>query len=179
MTHPVCTCGHGHQGGSAGQHDTGSRAIAMWWRGAAHDLERSTKPIAGWACSTNEFNWHTIEGPCAVKHDGKYYCFYSGANWQTPRYGEDYVVADSPLGPYSGAGDHARVLHGIPGQVFGPGGATITTGPDGKTQYIVYHAWNKQMTERQLCIDKLEWTPDGPSATPTTIPQPMAQPMTQ
>jgi arabinan endo-1,5-alpha-L-arabinosidase len=121
------------------------------------------------------FNWHTIEGPCAVKHDGKYYCFYSGANWQTPRYGEDYVVADNPLGPYTGAGDHARVLHGIPGQVFGPGGATITTGPDGKTQYIVYHAWNKQMTERQLCIDKLEWTPDGPRATPTTTPQPMAQ----
>lgn len=120
-----------------------------------------------------KFNWHTIEGPCVVKHDGKYYCFYSGANWQTPRYGEDYVVADNPLGPYVGAGDHARVLHGVPGEVFGPGGATVTTGPDGKTQYIVYHAWNKQMTERQLCIDKLEWTPDGPRATATATPRPI------
>ena len=45
------------------------------------------------------FDWHTIEGPCVVKHDGRYYCFYSGANWQTPRYGVDYVVADHPLGP--------------------------------------------------------------------------------
>ena len=33
------------------------------------------------------FDWHTMEGPCVLKHAGRYYCFYSGANWQTPRYG--------------------------------------------------------------------------------------------
>ncbi len=114
------------------------------------------------------FNWHTIEAPCVVKHDGKYYCFYSGANWQTSRYGVDYVVADHPLGPYTGAGDHARVLHGIPGQVRGPGGATIVTGPDGKTQFVVYHAWNRDMTQRQLCVDRLDWTPEGPLVIPTS-----------
>ena len=47
------------------------------------------------------FNWHTIEGPCVLKRNGKFYCFYSGSNWQTSRYGEDYVVADNPLGPYT------------------------------------------------------------------------------
>ncbi len=121
------------------------------------------------------FNWHTIEGPCVIKHDGKYYCFYSGSNWATWHYGEDYVVADNPLGPYSSGADHPRVLHGIPGKVRGPGGISITTGPDGKNQYIVYHAWNEQMTRRQLCIDKLDWTPDGPRCTPTVTPQTMRQ----
>ena len=120
-----------------------------------------------------KFDWHTIEAPCVVKHAGKYYCFYSGANWQTSRYGVDYVVAEHPLGPYRGAGDHARVLHGVPGEVRGPGGATIVTGRDGKTQYMVYHAWNRQMTQRQLCVDKLDWTPEGPRATPTVTPQPV------
>jgi arabinan endo-1,5-alpha-L-arabinosidase len=119
--------------------------------------------------------WHTIEGPCVVKHEGKYYCFYSGANWRTSRYGVDYVVADNPLGPYTGAGDHARVLHSVPGKVFGPGGISIVTGPDGATQYVVYHAWNREMTERQMCIDKLEWTPDGPRCVPTVTPQMVAQ----
>jgi beta-xylosidase len=119
------------------------------------------------------FNWHTIEGPCVLKHDGKYYCFYSGANWQTPRYGEDYVVADNPLGPYTGAGKRARVLHGIPGKVRGPGGISIVNGPDGNSQYIVYHAWNQQMTKRQMCVDKLRWTFKGPRCTPTVTPQPM------
>jgi beta-xylosidase len=121
----------------------------------------------------NTFNWHTIEGPCVLKHAGKYYCFYSGSNWQTSRYGEDYVVADNPLGPYTGAGDRARVLHGVSGKVRGPGGISTVTGRDGKVQYIVYHAWNRQMTERQMCVDRLDWTPEGPRCTPTVTPQPI------
>jgi beta-xylosidase len=116
------------------------------------------------------FDWHTIEGPCVVKHDGRYYCFYSGANWQTPRYGVDYVVADHPMGPYTGQGDHARVLHGVPGKVRGPGHHSIVTGPDGTTQVVVYHAWDSGMTRRQLCIDRLEWMQSGPRCTPTVTP---------
>ena len=118
------------------------------------------------------FDWHTIEGPCVVKHDAHYYCFYSGANWQTSRYGVDYAVANQASGPYTGAGDHARFLHSVPGRVRGPGGISIVTGPDGKTQYVLYHAWNPQMTERQLCLDRLDWTPEGPRCTATVTPQP-------
>ena len=121
------------------------------------------------------FNWHTVEGPCVVKHDGKYYCFYSGSNWKTRHYGEDYVVADNPLGPYSSGADHPRVLQSVPGKVRGPGGISITAGPDGKTQYMVYHAWDRWMTERQLHIDKLDWTADGPRCTPTVTPQTIAR----
>ncbi len=119
------------------------------------------------------FTWHTIEGPCVLKHDGKIYCVYSGANWQTPRYGLDFAVAKTPFGPYTDAGDSARVLHGIPGTVRGPGHNSIVTGLDGKTQYVLYHAWDPGMKRRQLCLDKLEWTPGGPRCTPTVTPQPM------
>ncbi len=118
------------------------------------------------------FDWHTIEGPCVVKHEGRYYCFYSGANWQTPRYGVDYVVADHPLGPYSEGGDHARVLSGIPGHVRGPGHHSIVLGPDQRTPYFLYHAWDVGMTKRQLCLDRLQWTPEGPICLPTDMPQP-------
>lgn len=119
------------------------------------------------------FNWHTIEGPCVLKHDGKYFCLYSGANYQTSRYGVDWVVGNSPLGPYGGAGDHARVLHQITGTVRGPGHNSVVTGPDGKSQYVIYHAWNAEMNQRQLCVDKLEWTSEGPRCIPTVTPQPM------
>jgi arabinan endo-1,5-alpha-L-arabinosidase len=118
------------------------------------------------------FDWHTIEGPCVVKHDGRYYCFYSGANWQTPRYGVDYVEAEHPLGPYSEGGDHARVLQGIPGHVRGPGHYSIVFGPDGHTQFVLYHAWDAQMKEREMCLDKLQWTADGPHCEPTDTLQP-------
>jgi arabinan endo-1,5-alpha-L-arabinosidase len=108
------------------------------------------------------FDWHTIEGPCVIKRGGKYYCFYSGANWQTPRYGVDYVVADHPLGPYSGQGENARVLSGIPGEVRGPGHHSIIRSPDGQFDVIAYHAWDPAMKLRRLHIDPLLWTPEGP-----------------
>jgi GH43 family beta-xylosidase len=116
--------------------------------------------------------WHTIEGPYVVRHEGKYYCFYSGANWQTPRYGVDYAVADHVTGPYTGQGREARVLRGVPGRVRGPGHHSVTVGPDGR-DWIVYHAWDSGMRTRQLCVDRLAWTPDGPRCVgPTSTPQP-------
>jgi arabinan endo-1,5-alpha-L-arabinosidase len=118
--------------------------------------------------------WHTLEGPFVRRHDGKYYCFYSGANFMTERYGVDYCVADSIMGPYSDAGaeNGARVLHAVAGHVRGPGHHSHVLAPDG-TEYLVYHAWNAAMTERQLCIDPLRWTPEGPRAAgPTYTPQP-------
>lgn len=118
------------------------------------------------------FDWHTIEGPWVMTHGGRYYAFYSGANWQTPRYGVDYAIADRVTGPYTGQGHEARVLHGVPGHVRGPGHHSIVVGPDGH-DWIVYHAWNEEMTVRQLCVDRLNWTAEGPRcAGPTWTPQP-------
>ena len=110
------------------------------------------------------FDWHTLEGPCVRKRDGKYYCFYSGGRWETQNYGVDYAVADNPLGPYSDERneDGPRVLRTVPGEVFGPGHNSIAIGPDGATEYLVYHAWDRQMKARQMFVDKLVWTADGP-----------------
>jgi GH43 family beta-xylosidase len=120
------------------------------------------------------FNWHTIEGPVVTKRDGRYYCFYSGSNYQTERYGVDYAVASSVVGPYSGAGAQRgpRVLKTVPGKVRGPGHHSFAVGPDGKTEYIVYHAWDPGMKARKMCIDKMAWTPEGPRCLgPTWTPQ--------
>jgi beta-xylosidase len=110
------------------------------------------------------FDWHTLEGPCVRKHSGRYYCFYSGGRWSSENYGVDYGVADSVMGPYSDAGNEAgpRVLRSIPGRVLGPGHNSIVVSPDGQTEYIVYHAWGISMAARQMCLDKLIWTLEGP-----------------
>ena len=121
------------------------------------------------------FDWHTIEAPWVLRRDGRYYCFYSGSNWQTPHYGLDYAVADRVTGPYTGQGREARVLRGVAGRVRGPGHHSIVEGPDGR-DWVVYHAWNEAMTVRQLCIDPLAWTAAGPRVTPTTGPRPAPAP---
>ncbi len=117
--------------------------------------------------------WHTIEGAFVRRYDGRYYCFYSGSNYQTASYGVDYVVADHVMGPYMGQGSEARVLSGVPGKVRGPGHHSLAVAPDGTSEYVVYHAWDADMKVRQLCIDPLAWTREGPRCLgPTTTPQP-------
>jgi beta-xylosidase len=112
----------------------------------------------------DRYDWHTLEGPSVRKHGGRYYCFYSGGCWETENYGVDYGVADSVMGPYSDAGNEAgpRVLKTVPGYVLGPGHNSIAIGPDGQTDYIVYHAWDTDKSARRMCLDKLIWTSDGP-----------------
>jgi beta-xylosidase len=113
------------------------------------------------------YDWHTLEGPCVVKRDGKCYCFFSAGRWENETYGVDYAVAESVLGPYSDSGNESgpRVLRTIPGHLVGPGHNTVTTGPEG-ADYIVYHAWDKDMKMRQMFIDELLWTEEGPRCKP-------------
>lgn len=128
---------------------------------ARHDWQRfeSNRLMYG-----QRWDWHTLEGPGVRKHDGKYYCFYSGGRWETENYGVDYAVSNDVLGTYSDEDNDAgpRVLRTIPGELLGPGHNSIALGPDGETEYIVYHAWNKEMTARQMCVDPLIWTAEGP-----------------
>jgi len=140
---------------------------------AHHDWQRyqENRPIYGGA-----YDWHTLEGPCTLKHDGRYYCIYSGGNWQNDSYGLDFVSADSISGPYtdSNPGDGPRLLRTLPGKVLGPGHNSVVTGPDGSRQFVCYHAWDRSIGARRLCIDKLTWTEDGPRcAGPTWEPQPL------
>ncbi len=117
------------------------------------------------------WDWHTLEGPCVLKHRGRYYCFYSGGRWENDSYGVDYGVAQSVTGPYSDDGSETgpRVLRTEPGKVIGPGHNTIVIGPDEITYYIVYHAWDPEMTARRMFIDRLCWTAEGPRCVGPTI----------
>ncbi|MBI9017268.1 MAG: family 43 glycosylhydrolase [Phycisphaerae bacterium] len=110
--------------------------------------------------------WHTLEGAAVVYRDGKYYCFYSGGNWQTPGYGVGCGVSDTITGPYvdQWSNDGASVLSTIEDKLIGPGHNSVILGPDKKTYFIVYHSWNTQRTARQMCIDPIVWTADGPKA---------------
>ena len=138
---------------------------------ARHDWQRflADRPMYG-----SIYDWHTLEGPCVLKHENRYYCFYSGGRWETDSYGVDYGIADQVMGPYSDAGNEAgpRVLRSIPNRVLGPGHNSIALAPDRQTEYLIYHAWDREMQARQMCLDPLIWTPGGPRCQgPTYLPQ--------
>lgn len=108
--------------------------------------------------------WYTVEGPAVLYKEGKYYCFYSGGNWQTPGYGVGCAVSESLTGPYHDpwSRNSASVLSTIPDKLIGPGHNSIILGPDGQTWFLVYHSWNNERTARQMCMDPILWTADGP-----------------
>lgn len=120
------------------------------------------------------YDWHTLEGPCVVKRAGRYWCLYSGGAWTNATYGVSYGVADAPLGPFhEPRRDGPALLRSRPGELEGPGHNSVVRGPDG-ADYLVYHAWDPARTARRMCIDRLEWGPDGPTTGgPTTTPQPV------
>jgi beta-xylosidase len=122
------------------------------------------------------YDWHTLEGPSVVFHQGRYYCFYSGGRWENESYGVDYAVADHVLGPYTDQADAsgARVLRTRGPVLIGPGHNSVVRGPAGETDYLVYHAWDRGMTARRLCIDPIDWTSEGPRCQgPTVTQQPL------
>ena len=107
------------------------------------------------------FDWHTLEGPFVRRHEGRYYCFYSGGSWLEPTYGVGFALADHPLGPWTEPADRDPLLRTVPGHVIGPGHNSLVLGPAGE-DVIVYHAWDPDRTARRMCIDPVRWTPDGP-----------------
>lgn len=119
------------------------------------------------------YDWHTLEGPSVVKRAGRYFLTYSGGAWTGEGYGVSWAVADHPLGPWTEpmAGQPA-LLRGLPGRLLGPGHNSVVTGPDGG-DWLVYHAWDPARTARRMCLDRVEFGPDGPrTAGPTADPQP-------
>jgi arabinan endo-1,5-alpha-L-arabinosidase len=52
----------------------------------------------------------------------------------------------------------------MPGKLIGPGHNSVVLGPDGKTHFMVYHSWNEEKTQRQMCLDPIVWTAAGPRA---------------
>jgi GH43 family beta-xylosidase len=110
--------------------------------------------------------WHTVEGPAVIFRDGKYQLFYSGGNWQTPGYGVGCAVSTTVTGTFQDtvSKDGASVIHTIPDKLIGPGHNSVILGPDNKTWFIIYHSWNSDRTKRQICMDPLDWTGNGPVA---------------
>jgi beta-xylosidase len=119
-------------------------------------------------------DWYTLEGPFVVRRNGRLWLFYSGGAWTGPGYGVSYAVADHPLGPWTepSPGEPA-LMRSRPGALEGPGHNSIAVGPD-NADYLVYHAWDRARTARRMCLDRLQWTAEGPVTTaPTFEPQPV------
>lgn len=120
------------------------------------------------------YDWHTIEGPTVVHRNARYYCLYSAGSWLNESYAVAWAEAPMPLGPWTEPeGGSGRLLATVPGHVRGPGHNSVVTTPGG-TDMLVYHAWDAPAERRQLWVDPVRWTENGPlTVGPTWDEQPL------
>ena len=103
------------------------------------------KPTLAW-----ERNW--IEGPEALVHDGRVFVAYSAGDTATPNYSLGLLSlkpGGDPLDPAAWTKDDAPVLtpnFNEYGGVYTTGHNGFTTSPDGRENWILYHAktWTTQ-----------------------------------
>ena len=118
-----------------------------------------------------------IENPAMVKHNGKYYLFYSGNWWESHQYAIGYAVCETVTGPCEKPLDEPWFEYENP--VMGPGGQAFFTDEEGNL-WMAYHAWTGADVgypegERSLHLDLVTFEGDrpvtnGPTYTPQSIP---------
>ena len=135
-----------------------------------------TVPEGSWEMKSGDTRWN--EGPAVVRHDGKYYLFYSVNGYFMKEYSVSVAVSDAPLGPYEKQADNPLLYYvEEDGQVTvsGPGhNAFFTVGEELFTAYHTHTYPQAPSGNRQLCVDRAGFHADGTAYLngPTLAPQP-------
>lgn len=132
----------------------------------------------------NDMAWEgrVIEAPTMVKHDGKYYLFFSANNYAGVEYAVGYANCETATGPCTDAPENPILksqMQPPPNLVVGPGHQTVIH--VGDQDWIVYHVWEvtaggQRGNRRQMWMNRLDWQNGKPVVVgPLTGPQPVPQ----
>lgn len=154
-----------------------SMEVALWIQELSPDgMNLVGEPVK---LITRDQPWERplIENPAMVRHNGKYYLFYSGNWWESHEYAIGYAVCETPTGPCEKPLDEPWFKYEAP--VMGPGGQMFFTDEEGNL-WMAYHAWTGAAVgypegERSLHIDLVTFEGDrpvtnGPTYTPQLLP---------
>jgi len=118
-----------------------------------------------------------IENPAMLKHNDKYYLFYSGNWWESHEYAIGYAVCETVTGPCEKPLSEPWFKYNPP--VMGPGGESFFMDAEGNL-WMAYHAWTGANVgypsgQRSLRIDLVTFegdkpVTDGPTYTPQLLP---------
>ncbi|MGW0229198.1 glycoside hydrolase family 43 protein [Actinopolymorpha singaporensis] len=98
-----------------------------------------------------------IEAPFLVRHQSRYYMFYSYGQWWNETYTTAYAVASSLAGPWTKATEPLMTTRSLKGSAIGPGGASfLTEGRQGEV--VVFHGVrNTPSFHRAMYVARLKW----------------------
>jgi beta-xylosidase len=131
-------------------------------------------PTHAWESNVNE-------APAILKRNGVYYLMYSGQGYANANYAVGYATSSSPTGPFTKYASNPILIHtGLGNKATGTGHNSVTTSPDGKELFCVYHSHIDLAglggAPRKVNIDRMGFTADnvmyidGPTITPQNYP---------
>ena len=106
---------------------------------------------------------HINEGPETLWHDGKLFIIYSASAFWNDNYclGQLTWTGGDVMNPKSWV-KHPEPVFARTDDVFGPGHCSFVKSPDGKEDWIVYHAHIGAGTrQRDIRIQRFTWNADG------------------
>ena len=119
-------------------------------------------PDQAWELHSGDYRWN--EGPTVVKHDGKYYLYYSANYFASKEYGVG-AVADSPMGPFVKVDSNPLLTYTMDGDkvaVSGPGhNSFFAAGDELFTAYHTHTYPDMPSGNRQLNYDRAGFHADG------------------
>lgn len=134
------------------------------------------EPDQAWELDAGgDYRWN--EGPIVVKHDGRYYLYYSAHFFAQKEYGVGVAVSDSPMGPFVKAQNNPLLTWvEEDGKVVisGPGhNSFFTIGDELLTAYHTHTYPQMPNGNRQLNYDRAGFHADGTAFIngPTRAPQ--------
>jgi beta-xylosidase len=98
-----------------------------------------------------------IEAPYLVRHQGRYYMFYSYGQWWNETYTTTYAVASSLAGPWTKATQPLMTTRSLNGSAIGPGGASFLTGGKQGDVVAFHGVRNVPSFHRGMYIAQLDW----------------------
>jgi GH43 family beta-xylosidase len=126
------------------------------------------RPDQTWETGADAHSHYPVaEGPEALYHEGKTFIVYSGSDTGNYSYCLGLLTYDGngdPLQQSSWTKTGPVFQYSRANGVFGPGRATFTTSPDGKEDWMVYHAKDTDdftYDGRVTRIQKFSWKADG------------------
>jgi beta-xylosidase len=130
----------------------------------------------------NDKQWegNVVEAPTMVKHEDRYYLFFSANNYAGLEYAVGYATCETVTGPCTDAPENPILksqLQKPPDMVIGPGHQTLIS--VGDQDWLVYHAWEvltggRRGDRRLMYMNRLEWQGGKPVVVgPLTGPQPV------
>lgn len=124
--------------------------------------------------SSPTYDWEKVdgavnEGPAILKRNGRIFMTYSATGCQSEDYAIGLLTAwdtSDLMDPASWEKSPEPVFSKNPeNDVYGPGHNSFTTSPDGKEDWMVYHANSRPDAgcsgERGARVQKIEWNEDG------------------